>query len=181
MMNPSLLDRVKSVLERMNRREPDAPPEWAAPFRPEPCLTETEIRAWESANDAVLPEEYRAFLLNIGNGGRIAHADSCGFEVWPLDAKRDVFRAGVFPITTKRLNERLAEVRSKGREDSPSFLPELSELQEDGWPLPGCLHFGLYPGGDQVFMVLNGEVRGTIWTAVDDGVPECDRKTGEPF
>jgi hypothetical protein len=30
-------------------------------------------------------------------------------------------------------------------------------------------------------MVVAGELRGTIWTAVDEGVPECDRSSGEPF
>ena len=164
----------------MHSRDPNVAGEWGAPFSAEPSLTAQEIEAWEAANGVSLPDEYRLFLLEVGNGGQLAHAD-CLFTVWPLGEKRDVLTVGTFPITERRLRERLGLLRTEGWAGCPELLPELAAFGKEGPPLPGCLDFGMYPGGDQVFMVITGELRGTIWTAVDDGVPECDPSSWEPF
>jgi hypothetical protein len=34
-----------------------------------PCLTETEVRAFEAKHQVKLPDDYREFLLEMGNGG----------------------------------------------------------------------------------------------------------------
>src|SRR5262249_55162890 len=162
----------------MHSSDPSKARDWGVPFRPEPCLTGPEIEAWEAANGVLLPQEYRLFLLEVGNGGRIAYSDYRDFEIWPLGAKGGGFTLGTVPITRSRLRERLAQGQVEVREGSPYLFPELAAHRSEGWPLPGCLHFGTYPGGDGVFMVIAGELCGTIWTAVDDGVPECDRSSG---
>lgn len=38
-------------------------------YRLNPCLTEAEIQAFEQHHRITLPEDYRAFLLTVGNGG----------------------------------------------------------------------------------------------------------------
>jgi hypothetical protein len=98
-MDRSLLDRVKDTLGRMHSSDPNVAADWGVPFRPEPCLTEPDIQAWEAANGVVLPHEYRLILLEVGNGGQMAYSDYRDFEVWPLGMKRDVLKMGTFPIT----------------------------------------------------------------------------------
>jgi hypothetical protein len=44
-----------------------------------PCLTESEARAFEQRYGVTLPEEYRAFLLRAGNGGA-----GPGYGLFPL-------------------------------------------------------------------------------------------------
>lgn len=174
-----VLDRVKELLQRMHSSDPEIAREWKEPFAPEPCLAEVEIKAWESANAVLLPEEYRQFLLEVGNGGRIP-SSYCDFQVWPLAQEfRGLALTTTFPITHKRFVERTAQLRREGRPKQSRLFPELDEYWKVR-PIPGCRYFGIYPGGDQVFMVVTGELVGTIWTAVDGGVPECDRN-GKPF
>jgi hypothetical protein len=44
---------------------------------------------------------------------------------------------------------------------------------------PGCLGIGQYPCADPLFLVTAGELRGSIWCAVNSGIPETDH-SGEP-
>ena len=115
-MEHSLLDRVRNVLERMHSCDPNLAGEWGVPFRTEPCLTEPEIDSWEAAHGIRLPHEYRLFLREVGNGGLMAFSDYRDFEVWPLGMKRDVYKNGSFPITDRRLRERLTRRRVEGRD-----------------------------------------------------------------
>src|SRR5690348_13164426 len=39
-----------------------------------PPLTESEVVAFEVAHKVTLPEEYREFLINAGNGGEARHS-----------------------------------------------------------------------------------------------------------
>src|SRR5262245_5155742 len=121
-MDRSHLDRVKALLVRMVPSAPHMLREWPAPFKPEPCLTERDIQAWETANGATLPLEYQVFLLEIGNGGQTEYTYQPNFHVWPLGVRESVFRAGEFPISAQRLRDRLAEVHVKGREGCKSLF-----------------------------------------------------------
>ncbi len=155
------LDRVRGLLARMD--------EWPEPFVPNPPLTEGRVAAWEAGKGVSLPDEYRLFLAEVGDGGRIA-GYSCDFEILPL--VRTYHGPGLalatpFPVTQALLSERLAE----GRPIFAPVFPELAPLWDTGW-LPGCLHFGGYPGGDGVFLVVTGEVRGSVWCSVNSGTPE---------
>jgi hypothetical protein len=176
----SQLDRVKNILQRMNPGDSARSQEWVVPFRPEPCLSESDVQAWEMARNAFLPAEYRTFLLEIGNGGLIADSNYADFIVWPLGKRTNAFRPGVFPVTRRELDHQMERLR-EGREVRWKPFSELSMHRKNGWPLPGCLHLGVYPGGDEMFLVVNGELRGTIWVALDSGYPETNPKTWEPF
>ena len=85
------LARIKAVLARLDAERASEQPQPGKKPRPtytaEPCLTTPEISAWEAANGVVLPEAYRLFLLEIGNGGMMPGA-YCDFEMWALDDRR---------------------------------------------------------------------------------------------
>jgi hypothetical protein len=165
------LARVKDLLARIDS-EPDS-------YTAKPRLTAPDLAAWEAANGVSLPEAYRLFLLEIGNGGMMP-GSYCDFKMWPLDpTKVDAQLREPFPISKDRFEQRMARLRTEGRGDDPFLFPELSEYWEEGWP-PGCLRLGHYPSYDSVYLVVSGDLYGMVWCAVDGGVPELDQQ-GKPF
>src|SRR5262249_54332881 len=170
-----VLARVKKLLERMRReRDPGVPEqarEWVHPYTAEPCLSERDLKAWEGRNGVVLPEEYRVFLREVGNGGRMP-GPYCDFELYPLGPGRaDPALREPFPITRRRLRERWAQVQAEGWKAHPIPFPELDPYWEAGRP-PGCLLVGEYPSSDGVLLIVTGELRGSIWCTVVGGMPE---------
>ena len=144
-------------------------------FIPEPCLPTGDVQRWEKQRGVQLPEEYRLFLLEWGNGGNIPCEQPgayCDLTILPLAQ----IRAGSqlkaeFPISQALCAERMARLKVEGWANRDTLFPELEPLWEQG-SLPGCLDFCQYPGGDGAFLVLNGELRGTVWCTVCCGVPE---------
>jgi uncharacterized protein (TIGR02996 family) len=150
------------------------------PYVPGPCLTEGELAAWEAARGLALPEEYRLFLREVGNGGAMPGSYT-DFIIEPLAGLE--FRASTtspFPVTADRLRSRLREIKPEDRLTGEVLFPELREYREADSLPPGCLTFGQYPSADSLFLVTAGELRGSVWCAVNYGVPELDR-LGEPL
>ena len=79
-----------------------------------------------------------------------------------------------FPITRERLREGLAAPGSM-------MFPELEVIwkQVRRGQVPGKLGLGQYPGGDGVFLVVTGELRGMVWCDANYGIPEM-QNDGEP-
>jgi len=171
-----LLARIKKILGELEHGfDGEKVNEWPHGYTSQPCLTEQELKAWEAASNVSLPEEYRLFLLEIGNGGNMP-SEYCDFEVWPLgSAPMQATLLEPFPITKERLRQRSAEYDS----DEASFLPELDECWENGDPPPGCLAVARYPSYDVVSLVVNGELRGSLWCGVAGWRPEFSRH-GDP-
>jgi hypothetical protein len=170
------IERFKEVLDRIRHLLAG---EWSDPYTAEPCLTAHQLAGWETANGVTLPEAYRAFLLAIGNGGMMP-GPYCDLELEPLDPDGvDATLREPFPITRDRLQRRMAQLRAEGRPEDGILFPELREHLEEGLP-PGCLLLGRYPSYDRVFLVVTGELRGMVWCAVSQGVPELDRQ-GQPL
>jgi uncharacterized protein (TIGR02996 family) len=152
------------------------------PYTPGPRLTEPELAAWEAVNAVSLPGPFRLFLCHVGNGGEMS-GGYCDFKLVSLDLTRHYPQLKEpFPISWQRFRERLDRVRLEGRASVDSLFPELEPFWEGPWqmsPGPGCLALGRYPSYDGLFLVVTGELRGTVWCAVDGGVPEV-RRSGEP-
>jgi uncharacterized protein (TIGR02996 family) len=169
------LGRVQTLLERMGRdgdpNEAERVKEWAEVYTPGPCLTERALARWEARNRVSLPEEYRLFLREVGNGGHVP-GPYCDFEVRPLDPRLvDPALREAFPIPTGQLRKRLTRRRAPAQPANRGAFPELDEYASER-PPPGCLWVGTYPSADAVFLVVTGEQRGTVWCRAGWWVPE---------
>lgn len=180
------LARIKALLARLDAERASEQPQPGKKPRPtytaEPCLTTPELAAWEAANGVVLPEAYRLFLLEIGNGGMMPGA-YCDFEMWPLDdpQKRkgyDTQPREPFPLSRERFEQQMAQLHTEGRKALPLF-PELNAYRKG--VTPGCLALGRYPSYDPLYLIVNGDLRGTVWCIVGDWVVEISRQDSKPF
>jgi hypothetical protein len=131
--SPVTLARVKDLLARLasecaaDQPQPDREPRSA--YRANPCLSEPELVAWEAANGVLLPEPYRLFLREIGNGG-IMPGSYCNFDLWPLDPRSvDTRLREPFPVSKARFEQQMARLPTEGRTSDPLF-PELNESRE---------------------------------------------------
>src|SRR5262249_21660661 len=118
-------------------------------YRLNPPLSEREVRAFEERARISIPEEYRAYLLELANGG--AGPDN---GVLPLDLNVDVaaWQLDVpFPFSTELAREVIS--RPKGQRFLEGFADELPGYMDlsDG----GC--------GIGAFLVFAGEQRGIVW------------------
>lgn len=167
------LERVKVLLTQIQASGSPEPSQTArqlqTPFTLKPCLTPDELTTWETINQLLLPEAYRLFLLEIGGGFTLPGA-YCDFKIRPLEHTiLDSRLREPFPITNERFQQRMAQLQAEGRSDDALF-PELSQYDIP----PGCLILGHYPSYDTIFLVVSGELYGTVWCAVESGVPELD-------
>jgi SMI1 / KNR4 family (SUKH-1) len=177
------LARVKDLLARLDseRESNQSQPakESRRPYTAESCLTVPDLAAWEATNSVLLPEAYRLFLLEIGNGG-IMPSSYCDFKMWHLDPNGvDARLREPFPLSKDRFEQRMARLQTEERGDD-SLFPELNAYWDEGELPPGCLPLGRYPSYDLAYLIVSGELRGMVWCAVDGGIPELDRQ-GKPF
>ena len=121
-----------------------------------PVLSEEEIRSFEQTHQITLPEGYRRFLLEVGNGGHMfGH-----YRFLPLGAKREVenyaepFRYEEYWVDWEELED---------GEEPPFGNPFTSgtlELIDIGC----CQTFQL---------VITGPCRGEVWHFCEMGVQPC--------
>jgi hypothetical protein len=110
-------------------------------YRVGPTLSEAELAAFESANRATLPDDYRRFLSVVGNGGA---GPFYGLE--PLGTfGRDLSRPFPFVGATDTLTDEGLD-RLRDRDEYPGVL----EFCHQGCAIYSCL-------------VVNGPTFGTIW------------------
>ena len=177
------LARVKDLLARIDAEceaERSQPVKrLLGPYTAKPCLTGTDLAAWETANGVSLPEAYQLFLLEIGNGGRMP-GSYCDFEMQHLDPRKvDARLQKPFPLSQGRFEQRMARLQTEER-GKDSLFPELNDYWDEGELPPGCLPLGRYPSYDLVFLIVSGNLHGMVWCAVDNGIPERGRQ-GKPF
>jgi len=147
-------------------------PSFRYPYAPNPCLPAADLAAWEAANGVTLPEAYRLFLLDIGNGG-ILPCSYSRFDLWPLDKGSVAARLREpFLITRERFAQRMA-IPLRERKGDEYLFPELRQYADEEVP-PGCLKVARYPSWERVFLVVTGELRGTVWNIVEWETPEVD-------
>jgi hypothetical protein len=148
-------------------------------YEPTPCLTEGDVCAWEDLYGVALPEQYRTFLTEIGDGGTMPGA-YCDFVIEPLAKVWGRWTANEpFPVTAERARDRLQQLKAEGHPADGVLFPELQKHWDETDQPPGCLLFGHYPCSDALFLVTAGDLRGSVWCSVYGGTPETDR-SGEP-
>jgi hypothetical protein len=167
----SALGRIRNLLDQSRGRE--------VAYTPNPPLTEEVLRIWEEVHEVTLPEQYRLFLCEVGDGGTMP-GSYCDFVVEPLAGVWGGWTAATpFPITADRLRERFRLLEAEGRPADGVLFPELEAYWEEVDRPPGCLVFGQYPSSDCLFLVTAGDLRGSVWCGVCGGIPEMDR-SGNP-
>ncbi len=114
---------------------------WPSMERRGPEVTVADVAAFEKRIGHELPEDYRAFLLEV-NGGQTAdtHAD---------------FAKGV-------VNQRFSLNESA---DESDLLTSFDDLQKDLPSLPR-LYIGHDDGGARLLLALDGDHRGEVWLQV---------------
>ncbi len=136
-----------------------------------PCLTESEIQFFEEKNRITLPEDYRNFLLEIGNGGA-----GPGYGLLELKVKNE---------------KEITEVIQEGYDNylSQPFLlekawnyrhlldpdEEFVEIDEDKL-IQGTINVTHYGCDIYARLVITGNQRGTIWIndcGGDGGIYPC--------
>lgn len=150
------LRRISEKLDRLRARDTAFDTFGSKSHRFELCptLSEEVVSAWERHHGVTLPDGYRKFLLQLGDGG--AGPDYGLFPLERATKESTAFRndpAGLFPFTAAHAAHILATRRDEDRyhaEDLPRSLPGVLCVNH-----AGCDHY--------YFLVLTGELRGTMW------------------
>jgi hypothetical protein len=131
-------------------------------------LTESKVAAFEFRYSVSLPEDYRSFLLEVGDGGAgpfygIFRLERSHLPDWCDDDLLPGFLAGEFPHV-------------QAWNDVGDFGPESEERYSDPAHIRGSLNLSHQGCGYMVRLVLSGSQRGTLW---EDG--RCSDMGITPF
>jgi hypothetical protein len=129
-----------------------------------PPLSPEEVDALERRHHFSLPDEYRTFITQLGDGG--AGPD---YGLFSLAAELRLSASALdhpFPFSTQTAQGVIAARR--GGEQYAGVVPE----EPTGGALPICNSgCGIY-----YYLVLNGEQRGTVWNGREDWFPCCSNE-----
>lgn len=126
------------------------------------AATAEEVASFESEHGVRLPEDYRAFLVGLGNGGAGPF-----YGIFPLGTHDD--EAGdlvgqpnvAFPYTAAW---RLSDDEIEALDDD-----ETGALEAEYWrPLDGALPVVLEGAGRHTWLVVTGPERGHVWQDTRD-------------
>ena len=116
-----------------------------------PCLTEDEVQAFERRSNVILPDDYRQFLLQFGNGGA-----GPGYGMLKLLSK----------------NQDCSHLGKPFPYESPAdILLENGELEFDG-----TLPLADYGCGMVALLVITGKEWGKVWLTGDEGISSLGKK-----
>lgn len=146
-----------------------------------PKLTEEEIQNFEKKNQITLPDEYREYLKNIGNGGAGPFYGLLELE----DNDNNLMDLSMeFPYTYDKplklfeVYETMDEIDDENEEEQEQFLNEIYEKSVRGIIFLAHEGCGMYS-----VLVIKGEEYGNIWYfdfANDAGAyPLISKKTGK--
>ena len=121
-----------------------------------PVLTEAEVQAFEEPRGMTLPEAYRRFLLEVGNGFAWAGG----------------YRALTFPPTDRKKAERLAAPFSFEHEWiwEAEESPDKAKIQ---LVLDGNLELADVGCCETYNLIITGKCRGEVWWFTDAGIQPC--------
>lgn len=132
-------------------------------YKLNPCISIAQIQTIESHFQIQLPEDYRDFLLEIGNGGAGPGYGLLGVDTTLIDVEKtqpDCF-SQVFSLTQEWNNLDLLQLNN-GK--------SVSEYFDDKF-IRGTISVADYGCGIQARLVITGEQRGGIW--IDDRTNEA--------
>jgi len=131
-------------------------------YKLNPTLTETDINSFELKYQIRLPEEYRLFLQEAGNGGAGPYYGlECLFDstYQDLDYKikgEEIDPSKEFPFT-KAWNIDYGDIES-----DEDFLKKENEYFDPKWA-NGLLRIANFGCGVSINIVVNGPAYGSIW------------------
>lgn len=142
-----MLERIKQKLVTLRELDKDYKVFGARyhTYLMRPCLTESEIQQFEAKHEVRLPEDYRNFLMYVGNGGA-----GPGYGLFPLARFKEGF-----------LEYQLAsnvDIDSDEAEDEIDFYVIVQNLAfGSGIQILhfGCDYFSI--------LIVTGEERGKVW------------------
>lgn len=122
-------------------------------------VTSSRIEAFEARWGIVLPDEYRAFLLTVGDG-----APGPWGGLIPLGYEPDPSTGELVPLS----EEIGARIREPFKGSTDGAESELAEERDDGDPREEATWDGVLPlawGGDTMWawLVVTGPERGRVW------------------
>ncbi|MGW6414110.1 SMI1/KNR4 family protein [Streptomyces sp. NPDC055055] len=133
------------------------PPEWR-----EPTLGPEALAEWEQKNGVMLPEPYRTFISEIGNGSSLGPAGDGGLQ--PLGWLPD----GWPDHRPRRPGEPFPLESAWHWEDDGSVGTEAPRI--DAAFNNGSVVLGAEDGGSFWLLLTSGPRRGEIWMIADVGV-----------
>lgn len=128
-----------------------------------PCLSEEDIATFEHKHCITLPEDYRSFISEIGNGGF-----GPGHGLLPLDKAIVDFKLRDKPNIS--LNEKFPYSDNWNEEWIASFdweeeypETEIVDAYISTAHIAGCLQISHFGHGCTFLLVVNGDEKGHIW------------------
>lgn len=144
-------------------------------------FTEEELQEFEKRNKIALPEEYREYLKNIGNGGAGPFYGLLELEDNdnnPVDLSMEFPYTYKEPLNLFDVYESMDEIDDDNEEEQERFLNEIYEKSVRGIIFLAHEGCGMYSA-----LVVKGKEYGNIWYfdfANDAGVyPLTSKKTGK--
>jgi hypothetical protein len=134
-------------------------------YQLQPTISAADVADYEQQKSISIPEEYRQFIIEVGNGGAGPFLGISGIPTeWDLDDLAAPF------IYTKRTLDRsnscvLQQIDALDESDA-NFDEEYDRLTLQYWTetnANGALHICEYGCALRFFLALNGVERGNIW------------------
>jgi hypothetical protein len=144
-----------------------------------PCLTEAETEAFEREHNIRLPEGYRLFLKEVGNGGD--GPSRCeGLAPLPFGLIAEGVDLGLldqpFPLTGRWIWEGDDEPGEALAEDQKSIYKGDSDALIDVCLTNGQLDLGTNGCNTTWYLIVTGTERGQIWQIAEIGAYPCAPK-----
>lgn len=142
-----------------------------------------ELEAFEASTGIRLPDEYKVYLMEIGTNNRIYFMIS---DVPGIDQiKEEQFEAikKPFPITADKVHNVGHPLAEKGWifPDATSLADQFEGDMGTLFGLPpgatftdGCLYLGDSWGHNELYLVMNGEFEGEVWSDTLQHVTEAN-------
>lgn len=136
-------------------------------YKLNPAIKDSIVETFERVHNISLPESYRLFLTDIGDGGAGPCYGLYSFQKaieLSVDADAGVWLADIFPLTTHDVDTYLQHCQQCEDEGEIDLIKKIPMPD----PLPGILCLAEYGCNCFYILVVNGEQRDTVWLIDSD-------------